>query len=120
MNLQKYESLNDLMKKYKCNPIDEKIRIKILIDCSKGIQYLHNNGILHRYIKPDNFLKFNIENIDKSIINAKLTNFGSSRSINLLITNMIFTKGIGTPVYMVSEILNQQHHKKHKIFIYFQ
>ena len=44
----KYGSLNDLiMKRFRCNPISEKVRIKILIDCSKGISYLHNNGILH-------------------------------------------------------------------------
>ena len=108
----KYGSINDLMKKYKDNPISEKVRIKILIDCSKGISYLHNNGILHRDIKPDNFLIFNIQNIDKSIINAKLTDFGSSRNINLMMTNMTFTKEIGTPSYKSPEIINEQHYKK--------
>ena len=98
--------------KLKDNPISEKVRIKILIDCSKGISYLHNNGILHRDIKPDNFLIFNIDNIDISIVNAKLTDFGSSRNINMLMTNMTFTKGIGSPTYMAPEILNKEHYKK--------
>ena len=73
---------------------------------------IYTNGILHRDIKPDNFLIFDIDNIDKSIINSKLTDFGSSRNINLMMTNMTFTKGIGTPTYMSPEILNQQHYKK--------
>ena len=33
----KYGSLNDLMNKYEDNPLDERIRIKIFFDCSKGI-----------------------------------------------------------------------------------
>ena len=96
-----FGSLNDLiMKKYKDNPISEKVRIKMLIDCAKGISYLHNNGILHRDIKPDNFLIFDIQNTDKTIINSKLTDFGSSRNINMLMTNMTFTKGVGTAIFM--------------------
>ena len=45
-------------------------------------------------------------------VNAKLTDFGTSRNINLLMTNMTFTKGIGTPVYMAPEILQQEYYKK--------
>ena len=105
-----YGSLNDLMKKREENPIDKRIRIKILIDSAKGIKYLHINGILHRDIKPDNIL---ITSLDKNVeVNGKLTDFGSSRNINMLMTNMTFTKGVGTPVYMAPEILDRQKYKK--------
>ena len=89
---------------------DEKIRVKFCLDAAKGIQYLHDNGILHRDIKPDNFLVISIEN--NVNVNCKLTDFGASRNINMMMTNMTFTKGIGTPVYMAPEILDRQKYKK--------
>ena len=104
-----YGSLNDLIEQHEI--INEKIRIKILIDSAKGISYLHNNGILHRDIKPDNILIFDIEHYTNEFINSKLTDFGSSRNINTLMTNMTFSKGIGTPIYMSPEVLKQQHYK---------
>ncbi|KAL7720797.1 Protein serine/threonine kinase [Entamoeba marina] len=105
-----YGSLQDLIDKRKKEPIDNTIKMKILLDCSKGIEYLHSNGILHRDIKPDNFL---VLSLDTSVqVYAKLTDFGSSRTINMLMTNMTFTKGIGTPVYMAPEVLNGGKYKK--------
>ena len=105
-----YGSLNDLINKHEI--INEKIRIKIILDAAKGISYLHNNGILHRDIKPDNILIFDIEHYTNEFINSKLTDFGSSRNTNILMTNMTFSKGIGTPIYMSPEVLKQQHYKK--------
>ncbi|KAL7714433.1 Protein serine/threonine kinase [Entamoeba marina] len=105
-----YGSLQDLMNKRKDEPIDNTMKIKILLDCSKGISYLHSNGILHRDIKPDNFLIFSLDSCDK--VNSKLTDFGSSRNINMLMTNMTFTKNIGTPVYMSPEVLTNKKYKK--------
>ncbi|ELP83647.1 protein serine/threonine kinase, putative, partial [Entamoeba invadens IP1] len=97
-----YGSLQDLMKHKKSDEIDMKLRIKVMFDAAKGISYLHNNGILHRDIKPDNMLIFMLEITEEA--NAKLTDFGSSRNINMMMTNMTFTKNIGTPKYMAPEI----------------
>ncbi|ELP92345.1 protein serine/threonine kinase, putative [Entamoeba invadens IP1] len=105
-----YGSLQDLIKHKKREDIDIKLRIKMMIDAAKGILYLHENGILHRDIKPDNILVISL-NIDDKVI-AKLTDFGSARNVNLLMTNMTFTKGIGTPVYMAPEILKKDKYKK--------
>ena len=70
---------------------------------------LFRSGVLHRDIKPDNFLVISLE---KGMnVNAKLTDFGSSRNINMMMTNMTFTKGIGTPKYMAPEILKKEYYK---------
>ncbi|ELP87643.1 protein serine/threonine kinase, putative [Entamoeba invadens IP1] len=105
-----YGSLQDLMKKKRNEEIEMKLRVKFMLDGAKGILYLHENGILHRDIKPDNILIFSL-NVNE-LITAKLTDFGSARNINMLLTNMTFTKGIGTPIYMAPEVLKQEKYKK--------
>ncbi|ELP91473.1 protein serine/threonine kinase, putative [Entamoeba invadens IP1] len=105
-----YGSLQDLMKHKTCKEIDIKLRVKYMIDAAKGISYLHTNGILHRDIKPDNILIFSLDINEK--VNAKLTDFGTSRNVNMMMTNMTFTKGIGTPAYMAPEVLNRKKYKK--------
>ncbi|ELP92349.1 tyrosine kinase, putative, partial [Entamoeba invadens IP1] len=108
-----YGSLQDLFNnipKGSDKELTLKMKMKVVLDATRGILYLHENGILHRDIKPDNIL---ILSLEKDIItNGKLTDFGSSRNINLLMTNMTFTRGVGTPKYMAPEILNKQHYKK--------
>ena len=103
-----YGSLQDLIVKSKRN-VEETMRIKLCLDASKGIRYLHGNGVLHRDIKPDNFLVVSLE--DNVTVNCKLTDFGASRNVNMMMTNMTFTKGIGTPAYMAPEILNREKYK---------
>ena len=88
----------------------EEIKAKLMLDAAKRLAYLHANGILHRDIKPDNVLVFDLD--EELAVNGKLTDFGSSRNINLLMTNMTFAKPFGTPVYMAPEVLNQEKYKK--------
>ena len=66
-----------------------------MLDAAKGVAYLHYNGAMHRDIKQNNVLVFSLDEV--LTVNGKLTDFGSSRNINPLMTNMTFTKGVGTP-----------------------
>ncbi|ELP92495.1 protein serine/threonine kinase, putative [Entamoeba invadens IP1] len=100
--LAQYGSLQDLIKHKTSEEVDMKMRVKILLNAANGFSYLHSNDILHRDIKPDNILVFSLDLNNKA--NAKLTDFGASRNVNMLMTNMIFTKGVGTPKYMAPEI----------------
>ena len=86
-----------------------KFNLRICKDIIERLFYLQRNGIIHRDLKPDNVLIVN-ENIDADVC-GKLTDFGSSRTINTIRQNMTLTKGIGTPVYLSPELLDQKLNK---------
>ncbi|ELP89645.1 cAMP-dependent protein kinase type, putative [Entamoeba invadens IP1] len=106
-----FGSLQDLItKQTNLNTPSIQFRRKVCLDAIRGLQYLHFNDVLHRDIKPDNILIFSMDPTEK--VNGKLTDFGSARNVNLLMTNMTFTKGIGTPKYMAPEVLNREKYEK--------
>ncbi|ELP89452.1 protein serine/threonine kinase, putative [Entamoeba invadens IP1] len=104
-----FGSLEDVIIRKNSSELSNYFKLKIMIDALRGIEYLHLNGILHRDIKPDNILIISLDREAK--VNAKLTDFGTSRNINRLMTNITFTKGVGTPVYMAPELLNGEKYK---------
>ncbi|XLS29599.1 serine/threonine-protein kinase [Flavobacteriaceae bacterium M23B6Z8] len=90
-------TLSDLLKKG-INPEDSKRIIKELIS---AISYLHEQGVIHRDLKPGNILFSKDRNLR---LVSKVTDFGISRDIlsDKTIEQSI-TEGVGTSHYMAPE-----------------
>lgn len=77
---------------------DFKERINIMVQIMRGMDYLHQNNILHRDIKPKNIL------LHDGVV--KICDFGFSTMIKEY--NQLFNTICGTPLYMSPELLFMQ------------
>ena len=102
------ESLMDCIKKPAEPSAD--IKEKVMVDAAPGLAYLHANGIPHRDIQPDNVIIFSFDQVLEG--NGKLNDFGSSRNVNMRMSNMIFAKGSVSPTNMEQKVLNKAKYKK--------
>ncbi|ELP88967.1 serine-threonine protein kinase, putative [Entamoeba invadens IP1] len=93
--------LGSLRKYMKSNAIPELLKLRFCQDIARGMEYLHENDILHRDLKTDNVLMISKNPHDP--ITAKVTDFGTSRSF-IESSGKKLLQGIGTPVYMAPEI----------------
>jgi serine/threonine protein kinase len=93
-------SLASVMEKHLLNL---NMKITMLLESAKALQFLHANGIIQRDIKPQNILVFSLE--PKSPVHVKLTDFGTARLISE--EAMTVTKNIGTISFMAPESLGK-------------
>jgi serine/threonine protein kinase len=93
-------SLASVMQKQK---LSLAMKITMLLETAKALQFLHLNGIIHRDIKPQNILVFSVE--PRAQVHVKLTDFGTARFIAEDPTTI--TKNVGTTVYMAPEALGK-------------
>ena len=77
---------------------DIKERLDIMVQIIRGMDYLHQNNILHRDIKPNNIL------LHDGVV--KICDFGFSTMIKEY--NQLFNTICGTPLYMSPELLFMQ------------
>ncbi|GJP49834.1 hypothetical protein CLOM_g8998, partial [Closterium sp. NIES-68] len=82
------------------NPLSLQQRLDVLIGVAKGLQYLHDFGIVHRDIKPANIL------LDGRM-QAKIADFGLLKLSEG--TSVAATRVMGTPGYM-----DPAYYKSHK------
>ncbi len=77
------------------------LKLTILSEIAKALQFLHANGVIHRDIKPQNVLVFSLE--ERAPVHIKLTDFGTSRFISD--DPQTITRNVGTTCYMAPEAL---------------
>jgi serine/threonine protein kinase len=76
MDFCNYDTLKNIIKK-NTEKLSIKDKVKICLDCAKGINYLHYNGILHENIKTNNILIYKNFTINQDIqYLAKLSDYG--------------------------------------------
>lgn len=92
----------DLRKFLKRRPLKEQHVKKLMIQLVNGMQYMHNNNIYHRDLKPQNIL------IDK-YYNLKITDFGLAKDEE---ENPLFETICGSPMYMAPEIMKYKKYDK--------
>jgi len=90
-------------------------RITALICGANGLAYLHEQGIIHRDVKPDNLVSFRDAD---GVLNAKVTDLGlaksDDRSMDLTATGQI----MGTPYYMAPEQIESSRDVDYRADIY--
>ena len=99
-------NLRDVLNKGLVNSLVSKHRV--LTDIAAGIEHLHNCGIVHRDVKPENVL---LRVVDGAIVGIiKVCDFGISRkahATDLMTHNtQVFTKPTGSSHYMPPEAFN--------------
>ena len=92
-----YYEYGDLSKFLNKKPLKEKFTRKYMKQLSNGLEYLLENNILHRDLKPQNILLS--KNYD-----IKITDFGFATYYN---KNTIINTLCGSPMYMAPEIITK-------------
>lgn len=85
--------LNDFVKTFP----DENQLSKVVRDILSGLDYLHQNGVIHRDIKPQNIL---LERHNNQQFTAKITDFGLAKNLE---SSSLSSKLMGTMEYMSPE-----------------
>ncbi|ELP89975.1 serine/threonine protein kinase HT1, putative [Entamoeba invadens IP1] len=101
-------SLSEYLRKDRIDYIQlpYKLKVRMLFDTSRGMQFLHENRIMHLDLKPDNLL---VNSLDpNSACSIKITDFGTSRFTKKTIGKKQ-DKGLGTPIYAAPETFRDEY-----------
>lgn len=100
-----FVALGSLASQLRKGPIKPVVKVKIMLDTCRGMAFLHASGIIHRDMKPDNLLVVSLA--ADAPVSVKITDFGTSKTQSSEDSSQM-TKGLGTPIYMAPEILENE------------
>eukprot|EP00727_Mastigamoeba_balamuthi_P008857 m51a1_g4594 putative C-tail anchored protein (1658) ;mRNA; r:197434-205668 len=106
MEFVKHGSLGGLIQQQK---LSQSFKLRCALDVAKGMNFLHQNNIIHRDLKTDNVLISSLD--ERSPVIAKISDFNTSRFIGSE-AYKTKTKGVGTPAYMAPEILDGKNYSQ--------
>ena len=107
--VSEYIPLGSLSTKVKNEQLSYLVKLRMVLDCAKGMWYLHGCRIMHRDLKPDNVLVMTLD--ETAPVCCKISDFGSTREIGDEISKS-YTRGVGTPAYMAPEVLEDEGYSK--------
>lgn len=96
------------------NKFPIKIKIQIIMQAGMGLAYLHNNGIIHRDVKPSNFITVKNGNNYET----KVTDLGMAKSSEEDLGMTTDQSFIGTPYFMSPEQVKSAKDVDHRTDIY--
>ncbi|XP_024539089.1 uncharacterized protein LOC112349255 [Selaginella moellendorffii] len=79
------------------------LAIDLLLQIARGTQFLHDHGVVHRDLKPQNVL-VDFDGNDRRMVNVLLTDFGIARTgFDSMVNDLTSLRG--TPRYMAPEMM---------------
>ncbi len=83
-------------------PLGDTEKLKLMLDISKGLQYLHSKNVIHRDIKPSNILLKG-----PAPLTAKFTDFDCSKFLDDFFTTSLMTTSVGTRAFKAPEFFSR-------------
>ncbi|EDR22873.1 serine-threonine protein kinase, putative [Entamoeba dispar SAW760] len=96
-------SMGSVRKYMKTNSLTTQLKVRICQDIARGMNYLHQNNIVHRDLKTDNILMFSTNPNEATL--CKISDFGTSQ-LYVESKNSKKIVDVGTPAYMAPEVHN--------------
>lgn len=102
-----YINLDELIKSGAYKPLDEGIKLQILLDVSAGLIHIHSHGVIHRDLNAGNVLL-------TRELRAKIADFGMSRLLpsNAPLVRLDMTMMPGAPDFMPPEAMTGSYDMK--------